>query len=281
MASNLTKVQQDALELAGDDLDWSQYDGQGLEDITQEEKGLPFIDILQPLSPEVDEIPGAKAGMILNKATKDLFEGDKGIRFVPACRDHVYTEWKPRDAGGGLVATYQLDDPVVREARAKQRTGKHILPNGNELIETYYVYGVMLDEDDNPSPAVISFTSTKIGPYRAQMTRADALMRKLPDGRKMKYPLFAHVWRLRTEKKKKDNYTWHNWSITFDGANNRAEEARLSPKDAAFQLASDINASQKTGQLKANSDTLSRDDAGSSSSSYSGGTTIDQDDPPF
>lgn len=278
MANDLKKQDQTALAQS-DDFDWEQYAGEGLEDLSAEDKGLPYVDILQPLSPEVDEIEGAKAGMIVNKATKEVVDGDKGIRFVPACRDHVYTEWKPRDSGGGLVATHQIDDPVVVEAKSKQRFGKHLLPNGNELIETYYLYGIILDDEDTPSPAVISFTSTKIGPLKTLLTRADAIMIKTPNGRKFKAPLFGHVWRLRTEKKKKDNYTWYNWVPAFDSPTNRAEDARLKSPEIA-SLASDINASQKAGRLKTNQESLQRDDD-MGGSSYQGGATIDSDDPPF
>lgn len=263
---------------------YEEYAGQGLDDITSEDKGLPFFDILQGQSPELDELKEARPGMIVNKATKELFTAEDGIRFVPVCRDHVYTEWVPREKGGGLVETYQLDHPVVKAARAKQRVGKHELPNGNELIETFYLYGMVLDADDNPTPAVISFTSTKIGAYKTLTTRADSLMFRTKDGRKLKFPWFAHVWRLRTEKKKKDNYSWYNWVVTFDGANDKAEEARLPSEHPAVQLGSDIYNSHRSGQIKVNTEGV-RNEGGGDGGGYSGGgrggNVGEDDDPPF
>lgn len=255
---------------------YEEYAGQGLDDITSEDKGLPFFEVLQQMSPEVEEVDGAKPGMIINKATKELFDS---IRFVPACRDHVYTEWVPRDSGGGLVATHQLDSDIVKAARAKQRVGKHELPNGNELIETFYLYGMVLDADDNPMPAVISFTSTKISAYKTLTTRADSLMFKAADGRKLKFPWFAHVWNLGTEKKKKDKYTWHTWTVAFDGPNDKAEEARLPADHPAVQLGSDIYGSQRSGQLKVNTEGMSNDSGGSSGGG--GGQVGEDDEPPF
>ena len=254
---------------------YEEYAGQGLGDITSEDKGLPFFEVLQPLSPEVEDIEAAQAGMIINKATKELFTT---IRFVPSCRDHVYTEWVPRDAGGGLVATYGLDNDIVRAARAKQRVGKHELPNGNELIETFYLYGVVLDDDNNPTPAVLAFSSTKIAAYKQLTMRADSLMFRTQDGRKLKFPWFAHIWKLGTEKKKKDKYTWFTWTVAFDGANDKAEEARLAPNHEAFQTAAALFESQGTGGLKLNTEGLRNDGAaveGSSSGSN------DETDPPF
>ena len=254
---------------------YEEYAGQGLEDISSEDRGLPFFEILQPLSPEVEEIEGAQAGKIINKATKELYDS---LRFVPACRQHVYTEWVPRDAGGGLVATYELTDPVVQAARSKQRVGKHVLPNGNELIETFYLYGLVLDDDDNPTPAVISFTSTKISAYKTLTTRADSLMFRTKDGRKLKFPWFAHVWNLGTEKKKKDKYTWWTWSVRFDGDDDKAEEARLPADHVAVSMGSDIVNSMKAGALKVNTEGLRNDGAAASSG---GASTVSEDDPPF
>lgn len=257
---------------------YEEFAGQGLDDITSEDKGLPFFEILQPLSPEVEDVPGAQAGMIINKATKELYDS---IRFVPVCRDHVYTEWVPRDAGGGLVATYQITDDIVKAARSKQRVGKHELANGNELIETFYLYGLVLDADDNPTPAVISFTSTKIAAYKQLTTRADSLMFRTNDGRKLKFPWFAHVWKLGTEKKKKDKYTWYTWNVAFDGANDKAEEARLPSDHMAVQMGSDIYQSHRGGGLKVNTEGMSNDGPGRDSGSGSGGGGYEDDEPPF
>ncbi|UQS95105.1 ATP-binding protein [Pseudanabaena phage Pam3] len=271
-----TKEQAQLPAGAGDYSAYEAYAGQGLEDISSEDKGLPFFEVLQPLSPEVEDIEGAQAGMIINKATKELHTS---IRFVPACRQHVYTEWVPRDNGGGLVATYQLTDPIVQAARAKQRVGKHELPNGNELIETFYLYGMVLDENDNPMPAVIAFSSTKIAAYKTLTTRADSLMFRAGDGRKLKFPWFAHVWRLGTEKKKKDKYTWYTWSVAFDGENDKAEEARLPADHPAVSQGSDIVASMNRGDLKVNTEGLRND--GAAAERGSGGGAVAEDDPPF
>lgn len=272
----VVKTEDDKLQAMAVYAGYEAYAGQGLDDLSTEDKGLPFFEVLQPLSPEVDDIPGAVAGMIINKATKELYDT---IRFVPACRAHVYTEWVPRDDGGGLVAQHELTSPVVADARSKQRVGKFILPNGNELIETFYLYGLVLDENDNPTPAVISFTSTKIAAYKQLTTRADSLMFRTADGRKLKFPWFAHTWKLGTEKKKKDKYTWFTWTVAFDGVNDKAEEARLPADHPAVALASDIVSSMKAGALKVNTENLRNDGAAAERSGASGAAA--EDDPPF
>lgn len=273
MAKTEVATKEDA-KLPADYAGYEEYAGEGLDDLGSDDKGLPFFEILQGQSPELDEIEGARPGMIINKATKELFES---IRFVAACRSHVYTEWVPREKGGGLVDTYELTHPTVQKARSEKRVGKHELSNGNELIETFYLYGMVLDADDNPSPAVISFTSTKIAAYKALTTRADSLMFRTKDGRKLKFPWFAHVWSLGTEKKKKDNYSWYNWTVAFDGGNDKAEDARLPADHPAVSMGSDIVAQQRQGQLKVN--TEGQTNEGGSKSG--GGQPAGDDDIPF
>lgn len=237
---------------------YEQYAGQGLGDVSQEDKGLPFYEVLQQMSPEIEQVEGAKAGMIINKSTKEIFDS---IRFVPVCRQHVYTEWVPRDSGGGLAATYQITDPIVAEARAAQRVGKYVLQNGNELIETFYLYGLVLDDDDEPLPAVISFTSTKIAAYKQLTTRSDSLMFRTSDGRKLKYPWFAHVWRLGTEKKHKDKYTWYTWTVAFDSPDGKAIGAKINSDSPILAIASELYKAQKAGKVQMNTESLVNDDA--------------------
>lgn len=226
---------------------YEEYAGQGVDDLGRDEKGLPFLDILQKQSPEIDELEGAAPGLIINKATKEL---SKTIRFVPVCREHVYNEWVPRDAGGGRVGTHPVGSPIVAAARKQRAVGKVLLDNGNELIETFYLFGLTLDAEDTPTPAVISFTSTKIPAYRTLATRSDALMFTAKDGRKLKFPWFSHVWRLGTEQKRKDKYSWFTWTTAFDGENDRADEGRLPPTSPIVAMGADMFASHKAEGLK-------------------------------
>lgn len=253
---------------------YEEYAGQGLDDITSEDKGLPFFDILQGQSPEL-ELEGAKPGLIINKATKEMTDS---IRFVPVCREHLYAEWVPRDNGGGLVASHAVDSDLVREARAKQRVGKFIMPSGNELIETFYLYGMVLDDNDTPTPAVISFSSTKIKAYKTLTTRSDSLMFTNAQGRKVKFPWFAHVWRLGSVKEKKDNYSWYNWTVRFDGDEDTAASARLPSDHEAVRLGSEIFAQHRQGLVKVNTDSMSNESGGGSGGGS--GEHIDGE-PPF
>jgi len=65
--------------------DYGDHLGAGFEDTTTEDFAMPFLGILQDLSPAVKDgiVEGAKIGMFINTATNELYDGEKGIRAIP------------------------------------------------------------------------------------------------------------------------------------------------------------------------------------------------------
>jgi len=227
--------------------------GAGFENQTAEDIAVPFIEILQAQSPEVMVEDGPKAGTFINRTTGEIFSGKEGISFVPCTTDHVVVEWVPRDKGGGIVSVYSLDDPLVVKVRNEQPLGKYTHPtNGNDLIETFYVYGLFVDTDGQAYPAVIACSSTRIKPYKDWMFRARSIVIKLPDGRKLtKLPLFSHRYRLTTTPAENAKGKWQALQVRFDGDN--AEAARIAPSDDLYIMAKglceDVNAGRKKADL--------------------------------
>lgn len=186
--------------------------GSGFETTTQSDLSIPFLSILQALSPVVTEgeIEGAKVGQLYNTVTKELIDGSAGINFLPCHKENAYVEWVPRSSGGGFVALHEASSDVVKAAIAAaggKKNSKLVLENGNELIETYYMYGLVLNEEGNESTgfAVLSFTSTKIKPYRDWTTSMYTL--------KGKPPLFANRAVIKTTKQKNDHGTFYNFRV--------------------------------------------------------------------
>ncbi len=208
---------------------YAEYDQSGFENQTSDDYTIPFLQILQGLSPQLEDNDELKVGMIINTVTGEVVAGKKGICFVPATTQHVYVEWKPRDAGGGFVGVHDVDSEIVRHCVANQKFGQYSTPEGNDLIETFYVYGIGIDDAGVPSQAVIAFSSTKIKKYKGWQTKAKTVQIDVGGGRRIVAPLFAHRYRLTTVSEKNAKGTFYNWNITFDGAN--AMEARLPPED--------------------------------------------------
>ena len=68
----------------------------GLENIQQDDLATPRLKILMQLSPELEELENAKAGMIFNTVTNELYDGSKGIRVLPCAYQRQYVEWADR-----------------------------------------------------------------------------------------------------------------------------------------------------------------------------------------
>lgn len=217
--------------------DYGEHAQAGFENTSQDDFSIPFLDILQGQSPEVESLPSAKPGMFHNTVTDELFDAKEGVSVVVVATNHEYVEWVPRNQGGGIVGRHRVDSDIVAEARRTSESFNDLkTPSGNELVETFYAY-MILNTPDGPSPIVLSNSSTRIKPYKAMMTKANMIMVPTPDGRKVKPPLFAHKFRLTTEKRKNNDGEWHTYVVSFDSPDKSAAGARLAPTDELFQAA--------------------------------------------
>jgi len=227
---------------------YEQFAGAGFENQTQQDTSVPFLSILQGMSPILKTREDLRQGMIYNTVTGDAVKGSDGVAFVPATTQHLFIEWKPRNEGGGFVAQHALDSEIVKSAQANQPFGKYT--NGkNDLVDTFYVYGVVVGVDGELSPATISFTGTKIKKYRVWMTKAMGLQIKLADGRSMQAPLFSHRYRLKTVAEKNNKGEFFNWNITWDAT--EEIDCRLPTDDDAFLAAVALGKAVGEGRARA------------------------------
>lgn len=229
--------------------------GGGFENQTQEDKSMPFLQVLQTGSPQCKprdpkQITGAIAGMIINTITGELFDGEEGAIVIPVLTDHCFCEWKPRDQGGGgngFVARHEISSVIVSDARQKA-TDRNRLKNGNnELVETFYMYGLvqrpkidlrkgfpdqlsdLIDLDAVGDPVLIPFTSTKIKPYKTITTQTG--MFKIPGlpHPQNQPPLWAFPLWFTTALEKRDQGDSFNYRIKFAGGS-KIELEKLLPR---------------------------------------------------
>lgn len=241
--------------------------GAGFEGMTQDELQIPFLVILQANSPQVEDgnpkrIEEAKAGMLMNTVTRELYEGRTGIAFIPVHRTHQYIEWIPRDEGGGLVAIHAPEAEIVEAARQRaggSRFADLVTEDGNDLQETYNVYGISVKDDGTTEYVVLAFASTQIKWYKQWMTRARSITVRDSQGHKKPLPLFAHRYRLRTKGDSNKKGRWQAWDINFDGKN--ALEARIPETDENFLAAKTFRDLVLSGAAQAAVTTAQREDA--------------------
>lgn len=207
--TNEVAVKQAGAVVAAGSYDYGADAGAGFEGTKGSDLSIPFLQVLQSNSPQVEanSPEGARAGMLFNTVSKELLNEQN---FLPVHSQDVFVEWVKRDKGGGFVAVHEPTSQVVQQALggADRAVGKVELPNGNELIETHYVYGLLLDDEGQPTGgfAVLAFTSTKIKVYRDWKTAMYMV--------KGKPPMFAFRARISTVKQKNEKGTFFNFEIS-------------------------------------------------------------------
>jgi hypothetical protein len=209
----------------GDDAN-SGWENTGTEDFT-----IPFLAILQSGSPQCKEaepeyIEGAREGMLINTATQELYDGKAGVELVPCYTEHLFVEWRNRQSdGGGFIGVHTADSDIVAKAKAAStQFGKYLVPveDGvdHDLVETFYIYALIVKGDELIGPCMVSFSSTKIKAYKGIMTP----LRQV----KGRPPLFAFRLLATTVAEKNAKGSFHNFKIVPAGGS--AVDSLLAPE---------------------------------------------------
>lgn len=170
--NELAQVAQTSTDIVVADIDFA-ADAGSTQDFSQTDLKIPFIKIVQELTPESKKnrpeyVEGCEAGMMMDGNSKRLFSGDKGILFIPFAFTHDVTEWKPKR--GGLAAMHGKDESLFKTTRRNDQN-EDILPNGNTLLLSYVYYGLRVDEDEQSvEPAVLAYSKTAIKHARSWNT---------------------------------------------------------------------------------------------------------------
>jgi hypothetical protein len=245
-------------------IDYGDDTGAGLDDVGRDEAGIPFLKVLQAQSPEVmgpnGKIDGATAGLILNTGTEELSEN---VTIVPAIRQHVFVEWRPRNQGGGIVAVHAPDTDIVKAAvAASEKFGEYKTEAGNDLVETFYVFAVVLEDDTPAGLIVVPFSSTGIKVYKKKfINRLRYCMVDDGRGAKRNPPMFAHRVTISTVQETNDHGTWFNYAIQFANDNN-VMASLMGPDHAGYLAGKELAAMVAGGEAKADISKAATTDAG-------------------
>ena len=193
--------------------------GTGLEEATTEDYAIPFIRLLQPMSPQLNKnsgnyIEGASAGDLINTVSGEVYDGNKGISVVPCAYSKKYIEWIPREKGGGLVdATHGTS--VLKSCKRDEQTRRYYLQNGNEIVETAQFF--VLVTEPEPQQALITMTSTQLGVARKWLTMLRMARVKNSAGTSVQAPMFAFTYKLGTSSMSNDKGTWNVFTVNQEG----------------------------------------------------------------
>lgn len=186
-------------------------DMEGYEGINMDTMAIPFIRILQTLSPQLKKtkaefIPEAEEGMIINSVSGMIYE--KPLRIVIGKFDRHYIEWKPKRAG--FVAAH-APELIENEARyIRNEKNQLIDPDTNNLLVDTYMYYVLLPDYMDEGVCLISLSSTQL--KEAKKLNRMLMTTKLPGTNRKALPYFME-WELDVVEASNDQGDW--WAPVF------------------------------------------------------------------
>lgn len=199
--------------------DLSKYAGAGTENVNNDDLQIPFLQIIQSNSAEVDEghpdhalkaITGAKSGDIINTVSREVVSsGDTPLKVIPIKYEKAYVEWKPRSQGGGMIGVHGSE---ILSQTSKNDLGKEVLSNGNEIVPTAY-YSVMYEEEGNWIKAIIAMQATQLKKSRAWLSKITSIQLEKEDGTKFQAPMFSHSYLLSSVRESNNLGSWYGWKI--------------------------------------------------------------------
>ena len=211
----------------------------GFEDMGADDLAIPFLMILQALSPQVRgqaKIKGAKDGMLFDTVSGAVHETP--VRFVPCYYQKCFVEWILREKGGGYVT--QHADGALLEKCTRNDKGQDILPNGNQLVRTGYHYGLLVAKGQAPRPMVIGMTSTQLKRSRRWNSQAMALKVKVGN-KSVTPPMYSHSYGLDAVEESNDRGTWWSWDIG---------DPRIIEDAETYQAAKDFHTAARSGGVR-------------------------------
>jgi len=205
------------LALAGQ---YTEDSGSGFEETSAESFAIPFLSVLQSGSPQCKKsdgayIKGAEEGMLFNSVTGEIFSGEDGVEVIPCHYSHRYIEWKLREAGGGFVAEYLPNDPIVGSTERDDKN-RNMLSNGNQLSDTRNHY-VLIRTSNGLTPAIMSLSSSQLKVSKKWMSMMQGQKVKDPSGMYQVAPMFSNVYKVTTVPQSNDKGSWFGYDFALIG----------------------------------------------------------------
>ena len=186
--------------------------GAGLENFTTDDMQIPFVRILQALSPQLNKqdslyIKGAEQGDIFNTVSQEIYKADEGLTIVPCYFEKKFLEFALRSTGGGFIKELK---PTDNDINLTNREGTiEMLPSGNELVRTHQHLVIAKGANGEYAPAVLDMKKTQLKVSSRWNTLTNGM--RLPSGKPM--PIYGTAWNLFTVSESNDQGTWYNYKL--------------------------------------------------------------------
>ena len=196
--------------------------GCGMESVTADEIILPRLALLQSMSPatkksSADYVEGAQEGMLLNRITKKMYDGEKGIKVVPLNARLTLVEFTPRDKGGNYVADHSDNMKLWDQTPYDKEKGGKFTAEGNKLVKSWELLVNVIEDNGALTPILINFASTqfKKGHQWVSALKTTTLQNK--QGKAFEVPIFYSTFLLQSATETKDGNSWMGYKITRVG----------------------------------------------------------------
>ncbi|WGN90697.1 hypothetical protein [Burkholderia phage vB_BglM_WTB] len=243
--------------------------GAGFEGAGQDAYAIPFIQILQKMSPKVDEdaaeyIPGAKAGMFYNTVTQKLYDGKKGLLIIPCGFKQSFILWGGNRGGFKGEVAPEVVAGLEKEKKVINSDGRVFVLDENGAFDKdtsdYYLdtrshFVIVLDEESGEyGTAIVSAASSQIKASKMLMTSLQQKKIKNPRTGAMQTPAaFANLVRMTTVGKSNEKGNWSGLSFALEG---------LVTDPALYAAAKELNGLVASGEAKADYAKADADSAG-------------------
>lgn len=190
--------------------------GTGLEEASADDYAIPFLRILQSMSPQLKKsdgkyIQGAEEGNFFNTVTESVYDGTEGVVLIPCAYKKKFIEWVTRENGGGFVD--DTHPATILKQCTKDDKGRFILENGNQIAETAEYYCILAQQEDAPEQVLLSLTSSQLGFSRRWNTMLNNARVKNAKGETVAAPMFSYMYNLTTIAQSNDQYSWMGLSV--------------------------------------------------------------------
>lgn len=204
--------------------------GGGMEGADKDSFAIPFLRVLQKISPQCDEadaayVEGAKGGTLYNSVTNRLYDGKEGVIFLPCAFQRRFLQWAPRGTDGGFRGEL-LPEQVARmrdEGKIVELDGRLYIPDdrgevsekkSDRVVDTRSHFGLVVEED-SITQVLLTLASTQIKKSKQLMSILSAAKVKTAQGL-VTPPTWMNQVRVTTVLESNDQGSWHG--VKFEPA---------------------------------------------------------------
>lgn len=189
-------------------------DNSGFEDINLQSMAIPFIRLVQDLSPIMKKTkpeynPEAETGMFYNTVSGKLY--GTSLKVIVGRFERIFLEWGT--TRGKLLGVHSPEVVELNQKLMRDEKNQLVDPTTGSTFQDTYTYYVVLPEHLEEGICIVSLASTNI--KEAKKLNRNLTHTILPNSNKRAMPYFM-VWEMSSSFNSNDQGDWYTASFKFD-----------------------------------------------------------------